>query len=402
MKIAEIEFLFSNEAKAALEAAHKADPAEQVLRWRTEHPSWPSAALATQLRLRQRAENKLPTWYESGAVFDALPLEQCTSEAVAKVKFESYTGKLAVDLTAGLGVDTWALCARFEEVIALELDPIRAELLTRNAQVLGLQNLHVVQADASEWLKLNPTVLPDLFYLDPARRAEDASRTVALHRLQPDPTHLLPTLLSRSPSVLMKLSPLFDSTVGRQQLPNLRSMTCISLEGECKEWFYKLSLSSVDELTMHALVLRKGQIWHYERPVQEEKAKRLLKPIQEGYLLEPDVALRLTDLEEMVLNEFIGDGWVPWGGWYLSENAVQNFPGRCLRIVAKMPFQRKDVLSVLKRLGITQANVAVRSADHLNVAKVRKILSLAEGGKNYLFVTAKDHHTELIHARYED
>ena len=44
----------------------------------------------------QKARLKLPSWYKVSAILPPLALEQCSSEATAKLK--SHSGKIALDL----------------------------------------------------------------------------------------------------------------------------------------------------------------------------------------------------------------------------------------------------------------------------------------------------------------
>ena len=73
---------------------------------------YPPALLATQVSLRQKAREKLPSWYEAGCVFTSRAMEQATNEAVTILK-NTFQGKTFLDLTCGLGVDSWNFSKSF-------------------------------------------------------------------------------------------------------------------------------------------------------------------------------------------------------------------------------------------------------------------------------------------------
>ena len=72
--------------------------------------------VAEQIQARQKAREKLPTWYAHLAlVFPAaLSVEQASSEQTAAYKAALVSGGLLIDLTGGMGVDAAALGGQLE------------------------------------------------------------------------------------------------------------------------------------------------------------------------------------------------------------------------------------------------------------------------------------------------
>src|SRR6478609_5692594 len=112
-EIQEYIFLHENEDEKKLVLAHK------------EIFGVPSSLIANQIQGRKRAKHKIDLWYGTkGIVYPpSLNLEQSSSAATAKFKSTLLTkGKTGVDLTGGLGVDTFFLSQKFETFYYVEPD----------------------------------------------------------------------------------------------------------------------------------------------------------------------------------------------------------------------------------------------------------------------------------------
>src|SRR5690606_10721587 len=75
-----------------------------------------------QIAARQKAASKLPEWVAHPRVLfpASLSLEQSSSEPTAKFKAKDASGATLVDLTGGLGVDTFYMGQKFDKVVYLE------------------------------------------------------------------------------------------------------------------------------------------------------------------------------------------------------------------------------------------------------------------------------------------
>ena len=80
--------------------------------------------LAAQLEARKKCEKKLPTWYFSPEIYypNKLNIEQCSSEITAEYKARLVGGKTLVDLTGGMGVDTYFFSRKIDKVFHCEID----------------------------------------------------------------------------------------------------------------------------------------------------------------------------------------------------------------------------------------------------------------------------------------
>ena len=142
-------------------------------------------------------------------------------------------GMLVLDLTGGLGVDSWAFAQVAERVVYYERDAELAGAAGRNFTRLGADNIEVRCETVTP-----DTELPeaDLIYADPARRNAAGRKVFLLEDCTPDILTLLPMLLQKAPAVLLKLSPMADLAMLAERLgAALCEIHVVEHDGEVKE-----------------------------------------------------------------------------------------------------------------------------------------------------------------------
>jgi len=148
--------------------------------------------------------------------------------------FENRRSRMTIlDLTGGLGVDSWAFSQVAGQVIYYERDPELAAAAERNFARLGAGNIEVRCETVTP-----ETELPEaeLIYADPARRNAAGRKVFLLEDCTPDVLTLLPQMLRKAPAVLLKLSPMADLAMLAGRLsPFLREIHVVESEGEVKE-----------------------------------------------------------------------------------------------------------------------------------------------------------------------
>ena len=188
----------------------------------------------------RKVARKLPSWAAAGAeVPTALSLEQCSSETAARYKaclvsrIVSTPPETIVDITGGLGVDSWAFSQVVGKVVYFERDAELAAAAERNFARLGAAGIEVRCETVTP-----DTDLPeaDLVYADPARRSAAGRKVFLLEDCTPDILTLLPQMLRKAPAVLLKLSPMADLSMLAERLgPALHEIHVVELDGEVKE-----------------------------------------------------------------------------------------------------------------------------------------------------------------------
>lgn len=115
-------------------------------------------------------------------------------DGLARAVTSGLSGRMALDLYAGVGLFAGHLCKRFHQVFAVESSPISAGDLQANAQ----KNITVVRATTEAFLQKSMNLNPDVVVVDPPRAGvgEMATRLLASLRvprivyLSCDPTTL--------------------------------------------------------------------------------------------------------------------------------------------------------------------------------------------------------------------
>ena len=134
-----------------------------------------------------------------------------------------------IDVCAGLGIDALARAQHGQRVTALELDPLRADLLRHNATALGL-DIEVICGDGLDAIPASG--LDHLICADPDRRASGKRSLVASEWL-PNPLTIAEKLAAGA-GCLLKLPPGCDwQDLQRQLGPDWRAIV-LSLRSECK------------------------------------------------------------------------------------------------------------------------------------------------------------------------
>ena len=191
---------------------------------------------------RWKLDAKVPSW--AGVEIEvprAVNFQQCSSEGTARYKAGLLPcGGRVADLTGGLGVDGWAFSLRSSRVWFNERDAALLDAVRGNFGALGLENVEFhgfdISPEASDWKESLAAFGPDAVYLDPARRDAAGRKVFLLEECSPDAVALMPFLLTVSPLVMVKVSPMADITMLRRRLePYLDEIHVIGSGGECKE-----------------------------------------------------------------------------------------------------------------------------------------------------------------------
>lgn len=385
MTRADLDFLLTTEARELVEM-HLADRPEAVA-LKTRQP-----ALATQVKYLQRAKTKLPSWFAARAIVPPLAFEQCSSELAAFSK--NMAGETCLDLTCGLGVDSFSFSKKFKKVVAIERDPVLAEVVRHNFKLMGVENIEILTGAAEDFIK-NWTGEPfDWIYLDPARRDERGKKMFLPADCVPDLLPILPVLKKIGQQILVKYSPMLDVDAAARLFPGVAEIEVLSIGNECKEVLLKFTKTDHFSPKIRVKCGQGGQFFEFEK--NENAATKLenqidFDPKTAKFIIEPDVAFYKTRLVgaffEQFFPEFIGELTSP-DGFFISKNKVEKCPARQFKIIEQLDWQPKKLTVYFKKKGIARLNVVVRSFPQ-SAAEVRKQLNMAEGGNEFLILTGK-------------
>lgn len=352
--------------------------------------------LAAQIAARQKARDKLPTWYANDAVVfpPALSVEQASSEQTARYKALLVSGSLLLDLTGGMGVDTWAFAQRTERVVYVEQRAELAELATHNLPLLGATNVDVQTGDGLAVAE-RFTPVADWLYLDPHRRNEQGGKVVRLADCEPDVSkpHILTNLLTHANRILLKTSPLIDIDLTIRQISNpstgssagVEAVHVVAVQGEVKEVLFVIGPErpSEESIEADAVNLLSDKAIQFKFTRHDERMAAVLFGAPQTYLYEPNAAVLKAGAFRTVANRFGLTKLAPNSHLYTSADPRPNFPGRTFVIDDVIKPDRKTLQALVPGM---KANLTVRNFPQ-SVADLRKKLALQEGGDLYIFAT---------------
>lgn len=369
-----------------------ADTAQLALK-KPPSPEWPYKKILSQIRARQKAQQKLPSWLQTKRIVFPPPdlVEQASSEATAHHKSSLFSGNTVADLTAGTGVDFTAILENFQNGIALDANEETADLLRHNLPLMTNKKFKVRCAAAEDAMVNLPAC--DLVYIDPQRRSDSGKGKFRFQDCSPDIVKLLPALLEKSPSVMIKASPVLDIDAAVKQLGHVNAVHVVEWRGDCREVLYICERNAATEISIRAVAIDdKGTVIKnltFTR-AQEKNCVADYGP-PENYLFEPSAAFQKAGGFKFIAAHYNLRKLHAGTHLYTGKTDVPSFPGRRFEIAGIYPATRTA-------LPVTRANLTVRNFP-TGAETLRHKLKLKDGGTDTLFAcTLWDESLALIHA----
>jgi hypothetical protein len=381
MTDAETQALLSTELRDWV-AMHR-DENPQTLAFQRHNLSFPQALAVGQVALLQKAASKLPQMAVAQCILTQRAFEQSTSESLSRSKPWG-KGATALDLTCGLGSDSYAMAAHYTQVTSLEPNPNLAAIVRFNANLLGIKGIDLRNETAEDFLAHYDGPPFDLVYADPDRRDTTGKRVFGLQDCQPNVVELLPRLRQIGKRILIKGSPMLDIAAVQKLFPDGASIWVLSEGNECKEILIE---PDVPASGVGAILIRKGQSLSIL-----PTAKRAFYPTLDfaerpTYIFEGDVALYKAGLFDSFMEHVeLRGGMLSPDGYYFSHDDDPDFHGHRFRVLDEWPYKPQAIKSALKARGISKIQYSRRDFD-LPMAEVRKQIALPEGGELFLLLT---------------
>src|SRR5690606_28369218 len=131
-------------------------------------------------------------------------------------------GARVIDLTGGLGVDTYYFSRVAAEVVHCEINPELSKIAEHNFKALGTRNVICLNTNGLSWLAATDQHV-DLVYADPSRRVKQ-HKVFTLADCQPDISASQELLLEKGAAMMIKAAPLLDITAALRQLRHVSSV----------------------------------------------------------------------------------------------------------------------------------------------------------------------------------
>ena len=297
-----------------------------------------------QVEGRQRTCDKLPTFAEIDDWWYPVRLscEQCSSEITARYKASLLptTPFTLTDLTGGYGVDTFFMSERATQAHYVERNEELCRIASHNFGLTRPQ-LQIHHADAICFLEQMPSC--DVIYLDPARRDQNGGKVFRLEDCEPNVVELLPTLTAKSKQLMVKLSPMLDITQALRSLPMSFDVHIVAVKNEVKE---VLLVQTTLEPTIHAVNLSPTTQQTFSFTQEEEKQTPLISYSSlttPPYLYEPNAAIIKAGAFKLVAQRYGLYKMAPNTHLYLSDQLIEDFPGRVWQILEINPKDMKQI-----------------------------------------------------------
>ena len=297
-----------------------------------------------QVEGRQRTCDKLPTFAEIDDWWYPVRLscEQCSSEITARYKASLLpkTPFTLIDLTGGYGVDTFFMSERATQAHYVERNEELCRIASHNFGLTRPQ-LQIHHADAICFLEQMPSC--DVIYLDPARRDQNGGKVFQLEDCEPNVVELLPTLTAKSKQLMVKLSPMLDITQALRSLPMSFDVHIVAVKNEVKE---VLLVQTDGEPTIHAVNLSPTTQQTFSFTQEEEKQTPLISYSSlttPPYLYEPNAAIIKAGAFKLVAQRYGLYKMAPNTHLYLSDQLIEDFPGRVWQILEINPKDMKQI-----------------------------------------------------------
>jgi SAM-dependent methyltransferase len=348
--LADLDFLASDTGTRWLERLAVEDLSDsQTLHVLTvlRHELMPQQAGAAleMARLRQKAVEKFGS-AAAQLFFISDALEQASDPLVRRYRAQSVQGTRVVDACCGIGSDALAFAQSGNDVLGLDIDPLRITIARYNAAVLGITVLFEV-ADVRDGL---PEC--DYIFYDPARRDEQGHRIHDVERYIP-PLSLVKGW--QAERITVKLSPGVDLA---QLAPYTGHVEFVSVSGDLKEALLHLGGASFVGQTS-ATLLTATAAYHWQ-PLPGPVTAPVGTP--RIWLVEPDPALLRAGLVQAAAVAFGGALLDETIAYFTTAALPDSGWARAWRILDWMPFHLKRLRAYLREHHVGHVTVKKRGS----------------------------------------
>ena len=377
--------LLSDDVQAFIRQNINAD-INQLLLKKSPFPKVSIQEIVQQIKGRKTAQKKFPFLMEDHLVFPPnLNLEQASSQSTAEYKGKNLIGKSFLDLTSGFGIDAYFLSQNFEKVTLVEQNSDLIKIVEHNWKVLN-RKANFINQNLEEYIESLRESQTDIYtkfdviYLDPARRDHNNKKKFLLEDLSPNLLEIEEKLRSISDKIIVKLSPLIDISYLVSELKNINEIKIIAVRNEVKELVLIMENKEKKEKskdTKITCVNLESDEPEFSFFINEEKNASSEFSESSNFLYIPNNSILKAGAFNIISEKFGLKKLHPNTHFYTSENKIENFPGRVLKV------EKIDGKNLRKN---DQFNIVSKNYP-LKPDEIKKKYKLKDGGDHYLIFT---------------
>lgn len=387
----------------------------------------------------QKMRKKVPLWAANLSLIypSPLSLEQCSSQLTAEYKagivsklfeptppdksssipFGNSSAVLIVDITGGMGVDSYFLSRVANGLLYMERDEQLCAAAENNFSALEATNITVRNVTSmvetvEKEIKLFTAGFGrskvNIIYADPARRSKTGSKVIMLEDYEPDILSLNAKLLDLADYLLVKVSPMADIKMYLQKLSGVTAVYVVSVDNECKELLFLMKAGSSTEpndVPVTVVCLDSKQSFEETGGTdeftftyrQENNTGTLVAYLTATdalpkYLYEPDKAILKAGAFKTIGAQYSLKKIAPSTHLYCGDTAV-DFPGKRFTIIEEYEFGKKAFKEIAKKypaVSVTARNLPIDSN------QLKKLLCTKESNDLHIFAfTDANNHKKI-------
>ena len=385
IKREEFELLCTSEARKLIDENIDKEPSALALKG-------VNATICGQVKYLQRCKQKASHYYEARCVIPPLSYEQSSSMLASLTKKDR--GERFLDLTCGLGVDTFHYSKQFKQVTTIERIELLADIAKENFKRLGADNITVINADCEDFINSYDGEIFDLIYVDPARR-DSAKRVFLLEDCSPNILDLIPKIKLITKKLIIKLSPLFDMEEAERIFGEGVTLNAISVSDECKELCVEIDFTKNTQTEIIASsVNKKGEIRNYsflKNEINKLPVNENIEDITEyNYISILDVSLRKMRCCTGYYAKYHPDAEIAYDREIaLWHEKPTELAGKIYKIKSAFEYKPKQLKSILTKEGIKNATI-IKQNFNMTLDDIRKRIGIKNGdGATIIFTTVK-------------
>jgi len=401
---------------------HSEDDTARLILSGKRYPAIDVKLAATIIEARKKIVLKVPEWGERFDLYypATLAAEQASSFHTAIYKQRFIDNGITIDLTGGLGIDSYYMAQKAGTHIYIERNRELCLAAEHNFNKLGVKNITIQNSaldkdnisdiiegiirnhycgadigDADNSKKGRNKI--DLIYLDPDRRGENNRRIYAISDCDPDITAIKDELFKYTGKLLVKASPMADIKSLIQDLPEATSIHILSIGNECKELLISMSEHRYDPGAIEIVCVNFAKSGYYSTFTftynEESSAIPEFATELKQYIYEPDCSILKAGAFKTISYRFGIEKLGKSTHLYTSDKMITDFPGKIFKIKEAMDFNNKTLHSLSKNY--PKANISVRNFP-ISADQLRRKARIEDGGNIQLIGTTISNNREHI------